>query len=433
MSIMTIAKSFFNSTFWKEHLTISGNILLGPFTPAVTTKVEVQCATSDVPMRPCEFGSTKGCSSTSVALVGARKDQLKPRVSYVCPTRNGTVGMCRNVSECVGTGGRWGRRSECCGTCCTIQPIMHRWMNEMNVGGKGSEVGGETECQRKPVMVVANKGVGDGNRVQELLEVSVAVGVLRMLSGCGGGACRGGRKCWRGGALLPAIAVIPVIRINSTDPCWLGEGSCAEVMPAAMRRGVEGPTSVNLTVLNEYGYAVSRSWVEKEKKAEKKDGDSRASRAREVKGGCSVVYTCRRGGQGGNKEGLGCDGRDVVIQGIAGVVAADNRELQAGGNSAGQLGWDVAGSSESASVDSSREWRCACRKGGMQRIGARWDPIAAWQAVDGCGWAVDVVRRLDGSDESWQWVATALCMLASWGADAACLAVTSRHMRAGMS
>ncbi|KAF8332182.1 hypothetical protein F5887DRAFT_922503 [Amanita rubescens] len=29
----------------------------------------------------------------------------------------------------------------------------------------------------------------------------------------------GGRKCWRGGALLPAIAVIPVIRINSTDPC----------------------------------------------------------------------------------------------------------------------------------------------------------------------------------------------------------------------
>ncbi|KAF8348047.1 hypothetical protein F5887DRAFT_915172 [Amanita rubescens] len=41
--------------------------------PVVTTKRRLWCAVSDDPMRPMEFGSTKGCSSTSVALVGARE------------------------------------------------------------------------------------------------------------------------------------------------------------------------------------------------------------------------------------------------------------------------------------------------------------------------------------------------------------------------
>ncbi|KAF8333009.1 hypothetical protein F5887DRAFT_1080472 [Amanita rubescens] len=44
-----------------------------------------------------------------------------------------------------------------------------------------------------------------------LVEVQIADGVSADV-------VVGGRKCWRGGALLPAIAVIPVIRINSTDP-----------------------------------------------------------------------------------------------------------------------------------------------------------------------------------------------------------------------
>ncbi|KAF8335085.1 hypothetical protein F5887DRAFT_921316 [Amanita rubescens] len=234
----------------------------------------------------------------------------------------------------------------------------------------------------------------------------------------------------------PPIAVIPVIRSIALTP--KGGGEVGKIGGAS--RVIKG-----LIRLNEYGCAVSRSWVEKKKKAEKKksltrvrqrDGRSMcggvgsvrtrwrmARRVREVKGRLWTLSSGTRYRGGALQDGAG---GWLRCQPMATDKDA-GRELQAGGNSAGQLGWDVAGSSESASVDSSREWRCACRKGGMQRIGARWDPIAAWQAVD------DVVRRLDGSDESWQWVATALCMLASWGADAACLAVTSRRMRAGMS
>ncbi|KAF8337211.1 hypothetical protein F5887DRAFT_920507 [Amanita rubescens] len=274
--------------------------------------------------------------------------------------------------------------------------------------------------------VVANKGVGDGDRVQEVSEVSVAVGVLRMLSGCGGGACRGADSRWRVGGCRRRRRR----RRNTVLKSGVGVGSASQMIKGLRLtwRGflcediadgdetcVEGP------IEHEIGMVVACAEVL-----------AVSERGGGWLGECERLWTLSSGTR--YRGGALQDGAGGWLR--CQPMATDKdagRELQAGGNSAGQLGWDVAGSSESASVDSSREWRCACRKGGMQRIGARWDPIAAWQAVDGCGWAVDVVRRLDGSDESWQWVATALCMLASWGADAACLAVTSRRMRAGMS
>ncbi|KAF8345720.1 hypothetical protein F5887DRAFT_917097 [Amanita rubescens] len=75
----------------------------------------------------------------------------------------------------------------------------------------------------------------------------------------------GGRKCWRGGALLPAIAVIP---------SGVGVGSASQMIKG-LRLTWRGFLCGDIadgdeTCLNEYGCAVSRSWVEKKKKAEKK-------------------------------------------------------------------------------------------------------------------------------------------------------------------
>lgn len=72
--------------------------------------------------------------------------------------------------------------------------------------------------------------------------------------------------------LISVILILfqhPPHSVNASG--WLDKGFGAEVMPMVMRHGLRVRLSVNLAVLNEYGYAVSRSWVEKKKKAEKKE------------------------------------------------------------------------------------------------------------------------------------------------------------------
>ncbi|KAF8346148.1 hypothetical protein F5887DRAFT_916832 [Amanita rubescens] len=121
---------------------------------------------------------------------------------------------------------------------------------------------------------------------------------------------------------------------------------------------------------------------------------------------------CRRGGQGGNKGGLGCDGRDVVIQGIAGVVAAGcgrcrrvagrDAEMMYGVDTCWKAGADVVwwaqqapdgfrcdpASSNGYGVKAGHGARGvhvlqggASGQAGMATDGARWDPIRLRMAV----------------------------------------------------
>ncbi|KAF8351101.1 hypothetical protein F5887DRAFT_912993 [Amanita rubescens] len=198
---------------------------------------------------------------------------------------------CRNVSELVDGGGDVRNAAERAAQFLNVdvsQPIMHRWMNKMNVSGEGSEVGGETECQRKPVMIVADKELEHWRCSSEVV---------------------GGLSCsWRDADAVRAWRRSASRRRRRNTVLKKGGGEVGKIGGAS--RVIKG---LMLTwrgfLCGDIADGDETCVEEKKKKAEKKElrlagvggtvvehrsGGGRLQQLREVKGGSGgMVYTCR--------------------------------------------------------------------------------------------------------------------------------------------